>query len=78
MPTVRVPNGKGFVEVNLHSQNLGQIIEPKLVAADTSPQNIIEHALEHPVGTPRLSTIAAQKRPKKSGHSGNGYHPSLP
>ncbi|CAA7603056.1 Domain of unknown function DUF2088 [Acididesulfobacillus acetoxydans] len=65
MPTVRVPNGKGFVEVNLHSQNLGQIIEPKLVAADTSPQNIIEHALEHPVGTPRLSTIAAQKRPKK-------------
>ena len=65
MQTISLPFGKGMQTVRICERNLAGVISvpPKTSASEgDDPELIARKALENPIGSPRLSELAAGKK----------------
>ena len=57
---VKLPYGEGHLDLELADDHILELITPKSYAATDSAENLIQHALNHPLGSPQLRDIAKQ------------------
>lgn len=64
MKRIKVPYSKGFVDVQIPEQNLQAVLESKAhhYKAELSQQELVERALDHPIGSPKLEELAKGKK----------------
>ncbi len=63
MPTLKLPFGHGFMEVEIPAQNLAGILESRAhsYATEKGQDEIVNDALDHPIESPGLEGLAAGK-----------------
>lgn len=64
MPTVTFPYGKGHMSAEIPEGRLGAVLTSKLheERPKLSQTELVRQALEHPIGTPKLSVLAEGKK----------------
>ncbi len=57
---VKLPYGEGYKDLELSEEHILQIVTPKHYTATESEETLIQHALNHPLGSPQLKEIAQE------------------
>ena len=56
--TLLLPNGEEIIEVAVSSDILGEIVDPQDVCAPEDQDRVVARALQEPIDSPRLSSLA--------------------
>ena len=73
MKTIKIPYYTSSLDLHVDEKNLEAVITARTdeYEAGKSEEELVKEALEHPIGTPRLSELAKGKnRPSPSYHRG--------
>ena len=64
MRTIALPYGKGSFEFSVPEENLAGILRPHLheYVPEAAPEELVSHAMTHPIGSKRLCDLAAGKK----------------
>ena len=64
MKTIALPYGKGSLEFIVPEEHLAGILRPHLheYVPESGPEELVSHALTHPIGSERLCDLAAGKK----------------
>lgn len=64
MANIKLPYGKDFLDVNIPDERLNAVLVSDMhhYKAEMTQVEIVKHALENPIGTPKLSVMAEGKK----------------
>ncbi|MBR3234684.1 MAG: nickel-dependent lactate racemase [Atopobiaceae bacterium] len=63
METIQLPYGHGSLDLHVEEEQLEAVVRAQMGSLEPDPNEIeiVQHALQHPIGTPRLSELARGK-----------------